>query len=387
MKMEIKRIGIIGTGFTSRGISMAIDLEESMMLSKVLTRRDLSQAVDYPFPDMLTNSVQELIEHSDLIVEASGDVIYATEVLSAVLEAGLPVVTLNVELQLTTGTYLARKGLITEGEGDQPGSLAALHENVVQMGFKPLVYGNVKGFIDLNPKREDMMYWGEKQGLSLDMVTSFTDGTKVQFEQALVANGLGCGIAAEGLLGLPTDRIEDIADTLALAAKKQGYPISEYILSRKAPPGVFIIAEHDPRQKSYLQYFKMGDGPYYTIVVPFHMVHLEAMKTIRRVLNGGGVLLNNSLAPTVSVASIAKRELAPGERIYKGSGSFEFRGITVRIADHPNHVPIGLLRHAVLRRKVEAGAMLHWDDIDVPESLGIRAWFESIAGLMVSSVI
>jgi predicted homoserine dehydrogenase-like protein len=387
MKMEIKRIGIIGTGFTSRGISMAIDLEESMMLSKVLTRRDLSQAVDYPFPDMLTNSVQELIEHSDLIVEASGDVIYATEVLSAVLEAGLPVVTLNVELQLTTGTYLARKGLITEGEGDQPGSLAALHENVVQMGFKPLVYGNVKGFIDLNPKREDMMYWGEKQGLSLDMVTSFTDGTKVQFEQALVANGLGCGIAAEGLLGLPTDRIEDIADTLALAAKKQGYPISEYILSRKAPPGVFIIAEHDPRQKSYLQYFKMGDGPYYTIVVPFHMVHLEAMKTIRRVLNGGGVLLNNSLAPTVSVASIAKRELAPGERIYKGSGSFEFRGITVRIADHPNHVPIGLLRHAVLRRKVEAGVMLHGDDIDVPESLGIRAWFESIAGLMVSSVI
>jgi predicted homoserine dehydrogenase-like protein len=387
MKMEIKRIGIIGTGFTSRGISMAIDLEESMMLSKVLTRRDLSQAVDYPFPDMLTNSVQELIEHSDLIVEASGDVIYATEVLSAVLEAGLPVVTLNVELQLTTGTYLARKGLITEGEGDQPGSLAALHENVVQMGFKPLVYGNVKGFIDLNPKREDMMYWGEKQGLSLDMVTSFTDGTKVQFEQALVANGLGCGIAAEGLLGLPTDRIEDIADTLALAAKKQGYPISEYILSRKAPPGVFIIAEHDPRQKSYLQYFKMGDGPYYTIVVPFHMVHLEAMKTIRRVLNGGGVLLNNSLAPTVSVASIAKRELAPGERIYKGSGSFEFRGITVRIADHPNHVPIALLRHAVLRRKVEAGAMLHWDDIDVPESLAIRAWFESIAGLMVSSVI
>ena len=36
------------------------------------------------------------------------------------------------------------------------------------------------------------------------MVTSFTDGTKVQIEQCLVANGLDAGIAKEDLIGLET---------------------------------------------------------------------------------------------------------------------------------------------------------------------------------------
>lgn len=374
--MSKKRISVIGTGFMGKGLALAIARQEDWELSRVLTRRNLYHCTDYPFPEVLTNSIHELIEHSDLVVECSSDVLYGTDMIEQVMLASLPVVTMNVDLQLTTGSYFAGKGIITEIEGDQPGSLAALHENVVRMGFKPLVYGNVKGFLDLNPNREDMTYWGNKQGISLDLVTSFTDGTKVQMEQALVANGLGLSIAAEGLLGLPTERIEDIATTLAETAKRVGAPISEYIISRQAPPGIFIIAEHDPRQKPYLNYFKMGDGPYYSIVIPFHMCHLEAMKTIHRVLRGGGALLNNSTNPSVSVAAIAKRNLQHGERIFKASGSFEFRGTTVRIDDHPNHIPIGLLNCAVLRREVEEGQMIQFDDVEIPESLAWKAWDE-----------
>jgi predicted homoserine dehydrogenase-like protein len=374
--MKKKRISVIGTGFMGKGLAMAIARQEEWELSRVLTRRNLYHCADYPYAEVLTNSIHELIEHSDLVVECSSDVLYGTDMIEQVMQAGLPVVTMNVDLQLTTGSYFAGKGIITEIEGDQPGSLAALHENVVRMGFNPLVYGNVKGFLDLNPKREDMTFWGNKQGISLDLVTSFTDGTKVQMEQALVANGLGISIAAEGLLGLPTERIEDVADILAETAKRVGAPISEYIISRQAPPGVFIIAEYDPRQKPYLNYFKMGDGPYYSIVIPFHMCHLEAMKTIHRVLSGGGALLNNSTNPSVSVAAIAKRKLQPGERIFKASGSFEFRGSTVRIDDHPNHIPIGLLNCAVLRREVEEGQMIQFDDVEIPESLAWKLWDE-----------
>src|SRR5690554_5672631 len=369
-----------------KGLAAAIARQDDWELSRVLTRRNVYHCTDYPFPEVLTNSVNELIEHSDLVVECSSDVLYGTDMIEQVMEAGLPVVTMNVDLQLTTGSYFAGKGIITEIEGDQPGSLAALHENVVRMGFKPHVYGNVKGFLDLNPKREDMTYWGNKQGISLDLVTSFTDGTKVQMEQALVANGLGLSIATEGLLGLPTERIEDIAPTLAEAAKRVGAPISEYILSRQAPPGVFIIAEHDPGQKPYLNYFKMGDGPYYTIVIPFHMCHLEGLKTIHRVLSGGGPLLNNSTNPSVSVAAIAKRKLQAGERIYKASGSFEFRGTTVHMDDHPNHIPIGLLNCAVLRREVEEGQMIQFEDVEIPESLAWKAWNEVISRRAVARV-
>ncbi len=42
-----------------------------------------------------TNSVEELIQASDLIVECSGDVIYGSEVILKAMEAGLPIVTMN----------------------------------------------------------------------------------------------------------------------------------------------------------------------------------------------------------------------------------------------------------------------------------------------------
>jgi predicted homoserine dehydrogenase-like protein len=82
-----------------------------------------------------------------------------------------------------------------EAEGDQPGSLAALHENVRLMGFRPLVLGNIKRFLDKNPAEAEMMHWSAKQRLSLHQTVSFTDGTKLQIEQVLVANGLGADIA------------------------------------------------------------------------------------------------------------------------------------------------------------------------------------------------
>ena len=70
------------------------------------------------------------------------------------------------------------------------------------MGFHPVVYGNIKGFLNKNPKKEEMEYWSKRNGISLGMTTSFTDGTKVHIEQALVANGLGADILDRDLLVL-----------------------------------------------------------------------------------------------------------------------------------------------------------------------------------------
>ncbi|MFT4412568.1 NAD(P)-dependent oxidoreductase [Fredinandcohnia humi] len=375
---KITRIGIAGTGLIGKGLALEIEKQADIQLSKVLTRRDIQTMDDYPFQEVLTNSVVEFIGNCDLIVECSGDVIYGTEVIDIAIKASKPVVTMNAELQVTTGSYFARRGFITEAEGDQPGCLASLHENVVQMGFKPLVYGNIKGFLNLDPKKEDMEYWSKRNGVRLDMTTSFTDGTKVQIEQVLVANGLGAGIAVDGLLAPNSDDLNNTGVELAEEATRLGYPICEFVLAPKAPPGVFITAEHDSQQKDALKYFKMGEGPYYTILQNFHLCHLEIMKTIRRVISGGGVLLNNGENPTVSVAAIAKRTLQPGELIKKGIGSFQVRGEAVKIATNQNHVPIGLLVNAVMKRQVNEGEIVTFDDVELPESLALSAWHEIV---------
>ena len=145
---EIKKIGVSGTGMIARGFVRLIKKHyPDMEISRVLTRRPLSTMADFPLADVLTNSLDELIDHSDLIVECSGDVFHGTSVIERAFEAGLQVVTVNAELQVTTGSYLAGRGFLTEAEGDQPGSLAALHEDALQMGFQPLVYGNKKDIL------------------------------------------------------------------------------------------------------------------------------------------------------------------------------------------------------------------------------------------------
>lgn len=342
---------------------------KDVVISRVLTRRKLDDLAAFPLAGALTNSIDDLIEHSDIIVECSGDVFYGTEVVERAFEAGLPVVTVNAELQVTTGSYLAGKGLITEAEGDQPGSLAALHEDALQMGFTPLVYGNMKGYLNHNPSREDMAYWSSKQGTSINQTTSFTDGTKVQIEQVVVGNGFGATISRPGLEGLASTNLDSSGQVLGRIADGLGQPIVDYVIpSGYAAGGVFLVCRHDENQAPAIEYFKLGGGPYYVLSRPFHLCSLEVGKTVRRVLAGGGVLLNNSVEPTLGVAAIAKREMKAGEAIERGIGGFDVRGEAIRLADETDHLPIGLLRNSVLKRALEPGQMITFDDIELQPS-------------------
>ncbi|MGK9063636.1 NAD(P)-dependent oxidoreductase [Stutzerimonas chloritidismutans] len=339
---------------------------QDLEISHVLTRRPLHSLADFPLSDRLTQSVDQLMAGADLIVECSGDVFHGTEVIERAFEAGLPVVTVNAELQVTTGSYLAGKGLLTEAEGDQPGSLAALHEEALMMGFTPLVYGNMKGYLNHNPSPEDMAYWAKRQGISVDQTTSFTDGTKVQIEQVIVGNGLGATITRQGLEGLASTNLTETGNLLGLMSERIGQPFVDYVIPAGYPAGgVFLVCRHDDEQQAALEYFKLGPGPFYTLVRPFHLCSLEVGKTVRRVLNGGGVLLNNSTSPTLGVAAIAKRAMRPGELIERGIGGFQFRGEAVRLDDEPDHVPIGLLRKTALKRAVEPGQLITFEDVDI----------------------
>ena len=47
------------------------------------------------------------------------------------------------------------RGLLSEAEGDQPGCLAALAEDAVATGFQPLVYCNMKAFLNRDPNPEE----------------------------------------------------------------------------------------------------------------------------------------------------------------------------------------------------------------------------------------
>ncbi|QQL46389.1 NAD(P)-dependent oxidoreductase [Sulfuriroseicoccus oceanibius] len=344
-----------------------------MQPAKVLSRRPKDQ-FSGRVADLHTDSINELVDNCDLIVECSGDVHHATPIVDAAMNAGLPVVTMATEFHVTVGSYFAGKGLITEAEGDQPGCLAALHEEAVEMGFSPLVYGNIKGFLNHQPTVEDMEFWSNKQGISVPQVTSFTDGTKIQMEQAFVANGLKTDILTRGLSGIEGMGLEEGGNYLAERAEHHGKPISDYVLNGKLPPGVFITGRNEEADPNVLRYLKLGDGPFYTLIRPYHLCHLEIPRTIRRVLDGGGVLLNNTTTPTINVCAIAKKDIAAGTDVANAIGGQFFRGEATRIADEPNAVPIGLMDGCRVIRNLEAGQTVTLDDIELRDTQATQIW-------------
>jgi predicted homoserine dehydrogenase-like protein len=368
------RVGVIGTGFVASHFVRELLHRPAWRLAAVLTRRPLDSGSGFPAGEQLTDSLDRLVTESDVVVECTGDVLWATETVGAALAAGRPVVTLNPEFHVTTGSLFVGHGLLTEAEGDQPGCEAALWEEALALGFEPLVLGNMKGFLNRDPTPDEMRHWSERQGISLPMVTSFTDGTKLQFEQALVGNHFGADIAREELLGPATDDLAEAARLLGDAAMALGRPITDYVLSRKLPHGVFVVARHKEEQWAALRYLKLGDGPYYALVKNNIFVHLELFKTLDRVVRERRPLLDNTSRPRLSVAAVAKRALPTGTQIERGCGSFDLRGVCVRIADRPDHLPIGLAERVVVRRALEPGQLLTLADVELPASRALEAW-------------
>ncbi len=365
---KVVRVGIIGTGVIASELARLGMRMSDLRIDRMLTRQLLESRVRLGEEFPLTQSIDELIEHSDIVVECSGDVIHATEVIGRALEAGRPVVTMNSEFHVTCGSHFVGKGYLTEAEGDQPGSTAALRRDALEMGFKPLVYGNMKGFLKLDPTPEEMEYWADRNGVRVHQTVSFTDGTKVQIEQAFVANAFAADIAKQGLLGVERPTFEAAAAVLAEAAQELGSPISDFVLSPGQAPGVFIVATHDAAHQNMLRYLKLGDGPHYTLLRPFHLCALEIPKTIRRVMAGDPPLLHNSAHPTIGVAAVAKTDLLPGDELGYGIGSYKVRGEAVRMVDAPKHVPLGILSGAQMTRRVARGETITIDDVDLPDS-------------------
>jgi len=378
---HITKVGIIGTGFIATGLINLILASSDFKISKVLTRRPIDTIKDIP-AELLTYSLNELIDESDFVFECSGDVMHATEAVLAATKANKKVVTLNAEFHVTTGSYFVRQGaFVTDADGDQPGCLARLKQEIEGMGFEPAAYVNIKGFINFNPERKDMEYWSSQQGIRLEQTVSFTDGTKLQIEQAFVANGLGATIPPGGMFGRTVDTLQDL-DFLIQASEEANMPISDYILCKGAPNGELIVAKsaQADRLGNYIVGpLKTKEKRGYVMLRPYHLCHLEVLNTMRRIKAGEGMLINNSADPTLNVGALAKRKIKKGEIIERGAGGFDVRGVAVKIKDYLNAVPICLLQNTQVVRDIEPGEFVQFDHVDLAPSKAVDIYQSLIA--------
>ena len=128
----------------------------------------------------------------DVIVDVTGSVEFGAQVALEAFKHGKDVVLMNAEIDATIGpilqTYAEKYGVILSAcDGDEPGLQINLYRWVKGFGLTPRVIGNIKGLQDPYRNPTTQKGFAEKWGQNPAMVTSFADGSKISFEQAIVA--------------------------------------------------------------------------------------------------------------------------------------------------------------------------------------------------------
>jgi predicted homoserine dehydrogenase-like protein len=316
-------------------------------------------------------------EGIDAIIEVTGAIEFGAEVVMKAISHGKHVIIMNAELDGTIGpilkTYADRSGVVlTNADGDQPGVIMNLYRFVKGIGVRPVLCGNIKGLQDpyRNPTTQEgfARKWGQKA----HMVTSFADGTKISFEQAIVANATGMRVAKRGMFG-PTvaagTSIKEAANWYPLEALLEGPGIVDYVVGAEPGPGVFVLGTHDhPVQKHYLNLYKLGEGPLYCFYTPYHLCHFEVPNTVARAVLFNDAAIAPLGGPLVDVVATAKTDLKAGE-VLDGMGYYKTYGQceNSEVVYDQKLLPIGLAEGCRLNKDIPRDRVLSYNDVEVPE--------------------
>jgi predicted homoserine dehydrogenase-like protein len=397
------RVAMLGAGFMGRGIALQIQNNVPGMELVVIANRHLNgakrayreagvedlQVVEttaqledavYQGRYAVTEDAQLVCQAKgiDAIIEVTGAVEFGAQVALKAIEHGKHVILMNAELDGTLGpilkVYADKAGVvITNADGDQPGVTMNLYRFVKGLGVKPVLCGNIKGLHDpyRNPTTQEG--FARKWGQNPSMVTSFADGTKISFEQAIVANATGMQVAQRGMFG-PTvpagASITEAANQFPIEAMLHGPGIVDYVVGAEPAPGVFVLGTHDhPAQKHYLNLYKLGEGPLYCFYTPYHLCHFEVPNTVARAVLFGDATITPLGAPQVDVVATAKVDLKAGQ-IIDGLGHYLTYGLCENsdVVRNQNLLPIGLAEGCSLRREIPKDQVLTVADVSFPEN-------------------
>jgi predicted homoserine dehydrogenase-like protein len=389
-------VAVVGAGFVARGLVHRL-LRRSSMAPPLVVNRDVDRALQVlaraglerrqvvvsDDPDALTGAVTERrpavtrdaavlsdVRGLQCVVEATGAMEYGTRVILAALRAGRHVVSMNAEVDALLGHFLAevagQNGVVYSiADGDQPGVLLRMIDETHQLGLLPAVALNCKRNLDIHQNRADSRPYAERDGTSVAMTTAFGDGTKMHIENVVTANLSGLLPPPIGTPGVRTE-LGRVAADVGSAGIPDGSV--HFTLGGDFGGGVLILARSsDPEfDGPYLRYGKLGDGPWYPLFRPYHLIHMEVPATIEQVVCGGPALGSRTPEPVAGCIAVAKTRLDPGT-VLDGIGGDTCYGVAASSAEAAELLPVGLSQHARTRRPVARDAPIRLDDVEVDE--------------------
>lgn len=395
------RVAMIGAGFMARGIALQIATAVPGIRLVAIANRSLEPArrayieAGQPMPRVvesafglhaaiaagepaITENWQLLCESDEIeaVIEVTGSIDYAAAAVCAAIEHGKHVILMNAELDGTVGPLLKCRAdaagvVYTNVDGDQPGVTMNLYRFVRGIGVRPVLCGNIKGLHDPYRTPQTQAEFARRWKQKPHMVTSFADGTKVSFEQAIIANATGMGVGKRGMFGPrvePGTPIEHATQLFPAEILLEGGGIVDYVVGAAPGPGVFVLGTIDhPMQRHYLALYKLGDGPFYCFYTPYHLCHFEVPNTIARAALFGDAAIAPAGPPRVEVVAAAKTDLKAGDML-DDLGHYTTYGLceNADIVRRERLLPIGVAAGCRLKRNLPRDAVLTYDDVELP---------------------
>lgn len=321
----------------------------------------------------------------EVLIEASNSIVSAGELAVSALQHHKHVVLMNSEIDLIFSPLLfeiaTQNGVIcTSCDGDQYGVLKHLINDIQSWGLELVMAGNIKGFLDIRANPTTIVPEADKRNLDYRMCTSYTDGTKLNIEMAIIANAGGMRTQTPGMFGPAMGDVRDVFDHFDFDRLwYDRIPFVDYILGAEPGGGVFVIGYcNNSYQKSMLSYYKMGPGPYYLFYRPYHLCHIEAMSTVFRAVSND-CFLHPCYGFLTNVFAYAKTDLEAGQ-LLDGIGGYSCYGKIENCGNgEASGLPICLSDGIVLKRPVAKDERLSMEDVEFdPERSDFRLFQQAV---------
>jgi predicted homoserine dehydrogenase-like protein len=391
------RIGMVGAGYMGQGMAAVIERNMVGMRVVAIANRTVETAerafLEAGVPDYTQVGDQDALDgvlarggravtsdplllcHApdiEAIIECTGEVEHGAHTVTEAIANRKHVMLMNAELDATVGPILKvladRAGVvITNADGDEPSVAMNMFRFVKSVGYRPVLAGNVKGFLDQHRNPDTQKGFADAHGQRPFMVTSFADGTKLSLEATTLANATGFKVTKPGMEGRRLAHVRDLLDCYD-PAELLNQGVIDYVLGAEPGSGAFVIGYNDdPQLMPYMSYFKMGDGPLYMFYRPFHLTHLEAPLSVARAVLFGDASIAPAGPPVCEVATIAKRDMEAGEEL-DGIGGYTCYGLIDNLDNtrRDNALPIGLAAGARLTRAVAQDEPIRDADVVLP---------------------
>lgn len=405
-------VAVIGIGSIGKGLVYQVNATPGMKpvaIADIYINKAIDCAKWLNFDYEVVNTLSDLnyaIQRGKVAVTDRGDLIAASGLVHVMIESSNAVyegamhaltaikhhqhvVMMNFEAEMMYGPVLLRaaqeEGVVyTCADGDQPTVIKRMIDEIELWGLDIVMAGNIKNYLDRYTDPVKIAPEADKRTLDHKMCSSYTDGTKLCVEMAVLANAINGKTAVPGMFGHRMKHVNEIFNYVNFdEVWDRKHPLVDYVLGSEPKGGVFVVAHTADKFQQYtFNWFPpdVGPGPYYVFSRPYHLGHIEAMQCVAEAYLDGTARLQPVHGMRTNVQTFAKRNLKAGERL-DGMGGFNSYGLIENLDTNLNNpgLPILLNDNLKLKRDIAKDERIALEDVEFdPNDKAFKLYFQAL---------